>query len=1056
MENKVLLIPLKSCTLKIRNILRIVALVLFISWMFPIPNTYAQKSLSLIHPDKEFLQGKEMYEREKYGAAMESLEAYLSGNKNSTALWTEEAQYLHALCAIELFQNDAQYLLYSFIKNRPESPLHNEAIFAMGKLAYRDKQYGNSLRWMEQVEHMDLGGEDQAEYHFMKGYSHFRRTQYEEARVSFYEILDSENRYAAPAIYYYSHIHYEQKNYETSLKGFLSLSEDETFSPIIPYYVTQIYYMQKKWDEVISYAPALLESVTEKRYSEMVRILGEAYFNREMYPEAVKYLEQYHERVNYTQPEDKYMIGFAYYMSEKYEKAKYYFKAVSHGKNELSQSALYHLADCFVKLGDKYQGRLSFAAASRMDHNPDIKEDALFNYAVITYELSITPFNEAVQGFTRYISLYPASERTDEAYNYLVLAYMNTRNYRSALASLEKIRRKTPEIERSYQRVAFFRGLELFNDLAFMEASNKFDASLSYGQYDPSLRALCYYWKGESRYRLKEYDQAIRHYQDFLQTDGAVALEEYAVCHYNMGYAEFKKENYREALSWFKRFETMYKGRNKRIFGDAYNRIGDMYFIDARYQQAIEYYDRAIANATTDVDYALFQKGVSMGVLDRYGEKIEILGQILDGFKNSNYIADALYETGRSHFILQQAGRAIPYYQKILDQHPNSSYVSKALVQLGLIHYNLDQADQSLARYKQVVQDFPGTAEANNALLGIKNVYLENNQVNEYFAYVQSLGRDVDISLNEQDSLSYLAAENIYLGGNCADAVPAFEAYINDFESGAYLVNAHFYKAECQLKEDKHMEALSSLNFIIGVSRNIFTEPAMLTASRINYDYGNYPAALENFLMLEDIAEVKSNVTEAKIGKMRCYYLLEEYGDAIDAARAVLREDKISGELMREARYDIAKSFHAQDRFALALEEFRKVAVEVSSLIGAESRYRVAEILYIRKEYEEAGNEIFEFIDLNTPHQFWMAKSFILLSDIYLVEEDEFQAIETLQSIIDYYEETDDGVLDLARRKKAGILKNQEAREGEEDMEELEIEMQEQSDEAAGSTNQAI
>ena len=238
------------------------------------------------------------------------------------------------------------------------------------------------------------------------------------------------------------------------------------------------------------------------------------------------------------------------------------------------------------------------------------------------------------------------------------------------------------------------------------------------------------------------------------------------------------------------------------------------------------------------------------------------------------------------------------------------------------------------------------------------------------------------------------------------------------------------------------MEALASLDYIIGKSRNIFTEPALLTASRINYDYGNYPAALENFLMLEDIAELKSNVTEAKIGKMRCYYLLEEYGDAIDAARAVLRDDKISGELIREARYDIAKSFYAQDRFALALDEYRKVAVEVSSVEGAESKYRVAEILYIRKEYQEAENVIFEFIDLNTPHQYWMAKSFLMLSDIYLVKDDGFQAIETLQSIIDYYEETDDGILDLARRKKAEILKSQEAQEGEEPEEELEIEME--------------
>jgi TolA-binding protein len=367
--------------------------------------------------------------------------------------------------------------------------------------------------------------------------------------------------------------------------------------------------------------------------------------------------------------------------------------------------------------------------------------------------------------------------------------------------------------------------------------------------------------------------------------------------------------------------------------------------------------------------------------------------------------------------------------------------MSKALVELGLIYYNENQAEESLAHYKRVVEEFPGTAEANNALLGIKNVYIENNQVNRYFEYVQSLGSDVEITVDEQDSLSYLAAENVYLDGNCERAIPAFRNYIREFSSGAYLVHAHFYLAECLLKAENHMEALASLDYVTKQPRNLFTEPALLTASRIYYDYESYSDALENYLKLEEMAEVRSNVTEAKIGKMRCYYRLGEYGDAIDAARSVLREDKLDGEIIREARYKTAKSFYAQDRFALALDEFRKVAVEVSSAEGAESKYRVAEILYIRKEYTESENTVFEFIDLNTPHEYWMAKSFILLADLYLVKEDEFQAVQTLQSIIDYYEETDDGILDLAIRKRAEILKKQEAEEGEETQEELEIEI---------------
>jgi hypothetical protein len=187
---------------------------------------------------------------------------------------------------------------------------------------------------------------------------------------------------------------------------------------------------------------------------------------------------------------------------------------------------------------------------------------------------------------------------------------------------------------------------------------------------------------------------------------------------------------------------------------------------------------------------------------------------------------------------------------------------------------------------------------------------------------------------------------------------------------------------------------------------------------------------------------------------MRCHYLLEEYADVIPVARALIREEKINAELVREARFKIAKSFLAQDRFALAVEEFRQVATEVSSLEGAESKYRVAELQFIRKEYEDAENVIFEFIDMNTPHQYWMAKAFILLSDLYLVKGDEFQAVQTLQSIIDYYEATDDGILDFARRKKSDILRAQEAEQGESTEERLEIEMEGSDDEPGNNTEE--
>jgi len=994
--------------------------------------------------DQAFYQGKDLFDKEKYAAAQEILSEYMEVGKASGYELVKEASYLHALCAMRLFNYDAEYLMISFISNYPENQNIESAYFEMARYAYEKKRYVNAIKWFSKLDKHGIEDEDQAEYFFKLGYSYFKQSLYEKARVTLREITEKDTRYTGPAIYYYSHIAYIQENYETALQGFLKLQDDETFRPLVPYYITHLYYHQKKWKELVDYAPQYLESISEKRFGEMARIIGEAYYRTSNYEEAISYLNKYHDESSYTSPQEKYQLGFSHYMTEDYTQARDYFKDISLQKNELGQSASYHLGDCYLKLGEKKLARQAFASAAGMEFNQQIKQDALFNQAVVAYELSFSPFNDVIRSFERYIELYPASDRTDEAYNYLVLAYMNTKNYMAALSSIEKIKRKDQDIERAYQRIAFFRGLELFNNLRFGEALEKFDKSLEYDRYDLNLKSLCYYWKGETYFRQEEYDKAIEFYNNFMATEGAFQMDVYNTCHYNIAYCWFEKEDNQLAASWFRKYIDLDENSPSRILGDAYNRVGDLYYLESRYDQAINYYDLAIELGAVDVDYALYQKGISLGVSGQYRDKISVLSEIINSHQQSSYLADALFETGRSYFILQEELKSVPYYERVINEFPNSSYVRKSLIEIGLINYNRSESDEALGYYKRVVDEYPGTTEADNALLGIRNVYVDENRVDEYFEYVKSLGQTVDITEAEQDSLTYSAAENTYLQGDCENSKRNFGSYISNFETGKFLVNAHFYKAECHVKALELKEALESYNYIASQSLSTFSEPALLSASRINFQHlKDYPAALEKYLILAEIAEIESNRDEARLNIMRCYFFLEEFEKTIEAARLVLMDDKLSEEKEREARYKIASSFYEQTRFVLAQEEYIRVAHEVKSEEGAESKYRVAEIHYIRKEYELAEDEVFDFADKNSPHQYWMAKAFILLADVYLALEDDFQASATLESIIDYYEKTDDGILDLALRKQAEIQKRAEEGEDRPEQEDIEIKLDE-------------
>jgi tetratricopeptide (TPR) repeat protein len=974
----------------------------------------------------QYRRGIELYGQGKYSAAQGILDDYLKIHSRENSDLVSNCEFYSSMCAVKLFNNDAESRVLDFLGKNPENPLRNDAIFNLANYFYQRKNSSSALEYYNQVDKNRLSRDDQAEFYFKSGYCYFQLENYDKARLAFSQIKDLDTKYASPALYYYSHINYTQGNYETALEGFLKLKTDANFGPIVPYYLTQIYYKQKKYDEVIRYAPTLMENVSEKRAPEVSRITGESYAQLNLYAEAIPYLEKYMATSGSTTKEDKYTLAYAYYKTNDYAKASDLFGQITGTETALSQNALYHLADCHLKLNDKNKARMAFSSAAKMKFDPAIQEDALFNSALLTYELDYSPFNEAIQALNEYLDRYPNSRRNDEANNYLVMAYLNAKNYSMALTSIDKIRDKNNEIKKAYQKIAYYRGLELFSNNNFAESIELLSSSTRYGNFDSKLYALSLYWKGEAYYRSSDFQKAIENYSSFLSQPGVNKFNEYYPAQYNLGYCYFSLRQYTDASLWFSRFTGSGTNQHQEILTDGFNRLGDCYFVQMDYNRAVTYYDLAIKNGRGNTDYALFQKSLALGVTGKDNEKINTLNQLVNNSPNSTLKADVLFQMAESYVKLNQQDKALAAYKKVVTDYPKSSYVKKSLLGLGLLYYNANRNNEAIQCYKQIITDYPGTAEAENALIGLKNVYVDMNDVDSYYTYVNGIGVLTSSDLIEQDSLSYYAAEKIYMSGDYSKAVLSFKNYIEKHPDGRFLLNANFYNGDCNYRANNYDAAITSFNYVIGRPQSRFMEPALLGASRIKFRLKDYQAAAEYYAKLEDVAEVKGNLLEARMGLLKCFMELNDFAKVSDMADKILLTEKLSPEQERETRFAKAKSLLARDRQMLALEEFKKLAVEVKTSEGAESKFRVAEIYYQRKEIANAEKEISEFADKTTPHQYWMAKSFLLWADIFRDKGDDFQAIQTLQSLIDYYEKTDDGILAEAKEKKKLLTERQE------------------------------
>lgn len=971
-------------------------------------NAIGQKSYRYDSDEKVYEKAVELFEIGKYSLARIQFGKYVEARDGQVSARVTEAAYLQRLCAQKLNNEDVQFLWEQYIQSYPASNRLPYAYMNIGNLYSEKQKFRQASRWYDKVNVNGLDKNTKEDFYFISGYSLFKQEKYDEALIQLNHLRAKDNKYNASVLYYYSHIQYVKGNYQTALEGFVKLENTKGFDKVVPFYIAQIYYLQKAYDNAIKYAKPLVKVGTKERQADMNRIIADSYYGKKDYKKCIEFYQNAIGLSEEPRREDFYHLGFANYYEKNYDKAIDGLSRVTSDEDIMAQNAYYHLGDCYLQLDDKKRARVAFEAASKYEFDKEIQEDALFNYIKLNYELAFSPFNEIINSFMSYIELFPESNKIDQAYEYLGKAFLTTKNYREALASMEKIQRKTGDVYRAMQRVAYYRGLELFTDLNFTEAIEFFNYSLKYAEYDKELKVGSYYWRGESFYRTGDYGKAIGDFREFIYMPGSYRMEEFEIGHYNIAYAYFKQKEYGEAQTWFRKYINLSDGKNRELYGDALSRTGDCYYVSREFDSAIKYYKLATSVPEGSPDYALFQMGFCLGLERDYNNKISVLKSLLSKYENSPYVDDALYELGRSYVAVNELKEAIYHYKLIKEKYPRGSYSKKAMLQLGLVYYNTNELDNSLTFYKRVVNEYPGTQEAENALLGIRNIYLDRNNLDGYMRYTEQVGGFARLDVREQDSLTFVAAERFYMKNDCEHAVKHFKSYLSTYPDGKFVLNAHFYKADCQYRSSDLDEALDSYEYVAGRERSLFTEEALIRMGELNFQQQAYRKAHDAFARLEMEAEIAENRLEAQIGVMRCLAYMGQAEECIKAAEKLMSANKLADEIKREAIYNIAKSYQELKSLEKALEYYSLIASNTKSVEGAEAKYYLAQYKYDLGDYEGSEKEVFDYIDKGTPHQYWLARSFILLAKIYHDRGENFQAIQYLESINENYKGNDD------------------------------------------------
>ena len=942
-----------------------------------------------------------LYENKSYEAAISLFES-IKFQFDKSSEYRANCEYYIAFAAIKTGQKNGDQLMLNFVKNYPTSLTVSKVYLDVGNYYFDAGKYALALKWLSKVKTTQFSSQQEEEFRFRYAYALFAANNFTEAKKQFASLLNSQ-KYGNQAKYYSGFMAYSKDNYEEANKYLSEVAKDSKFEKDVSNYLVDMNFKLGNFKKAIELGLPLLKTSNPNDQSEISKIIGESYFNLNNYADAIPHLLKYRGKRGKWNNTDYYYLGFSYYKEKEFENAISQFNKIINGQNAVAQNAYYHLAVCYLKTDKKPEALNAFKNASQMTFDEKIREDAYLNYAKLSFEIG-NPYKNVAEVLQDFMKEFPRSKHKNEINELIISSYITTKNYAGALTYLKDktdIKSKTLN-----QKISYLRGVQLFNENDFSNALFHFEKSIK-ENIDPLYTALSTFWKGESNYRLNQFRNALQDFKLFEKNSNATKTPEFLNVNYNIGYTYFKLKDYNNAADEFQKFINKNPKNNNKL-NDTYLRLGDSHFASSNYWKALEAYNKAIDFNSLDVDYALFQKAICYGFVNRNAEKIKNLQTFLNRFQKSTYRDDALYELGNTQMATNNTNEALQSFKKLITEHPKSNFVARSMLKEGLIYYNSDRNELALNSYKKVVKDFPKSQEAKEAVTNARQLYIDIGKVDEYAVWVKGLNF-ISISDIELDNTTFESAEKPFLSNDFKKAIESLQKYLNTFPNGINTTKANYYLAQSYISNKQLSNAIPHLLKVVN-TKNEYTETSLTILAQFYLEKNEWNNSIPILTSLEEVAASTQNKTFAMSNLMKAYFETDQIIKATTYAEKVLALPLIDDRIKADATILIARSAFKNGNDQKAKTTYK----EVEKIATGKTK---AEAIYFNAYYEhkvgnyKTSNEIVQKLAADfSAYKLWGAKGLIIMAKNFNALKDAYQANYILENVIANFSEFEDVV----------------------------------------------
>lgn len=739
-----------------------------------------------------------------------------------------------------------------------------------------------------------------------------------------------------------------------------------------------------------------------------------------------------------------YYTAYVLYSKGKYEEALPLFSAVQHSEEYQSTAPVY-IADCFLQsnkpqrayeiaanhlrnfpntplrqeinriCGEAYydQGNYSNAIKSLGEYVKSAdtpQRTALYKYGMSLLQISsnadaAATLSQCASGYT--------DKLAQNAWLHAGIAYINSGNKAQARMAFE--RASEMDFDATVQEEAFYNYALTLHDgatMGFGESVTAFETFLN--KYPNSkYRSKVSQHLTEVYFTTKNYEAALASINKIKRPSKEILSASQHVL-YHLGTQQYANGNYTEARRYLQQSLSITPSAEAYYsLGESEYRLGNYAAAAKALQSAVKLADKDDASqwkplAYYTLGYSLFKQKKYSEALPNFQTFITTVPTLASGTvaDQSLLLADAYNRLGDCQFTLRQYGEATAAYNSAIKANKaNGDY---SLLQLALINGLQGNQSQKIELLNSIGNDYSDSEYTADALFEKARALVHQDKRTEALATLQKLVDNYPQSPVARRALNEIGMINYELKDydKAANAyTKVIEAYPNTTEAATALANLKdIYTEQGRVNEYAALALKAGQKLSPQELDNMVLEAALRANNAKNYN-----EALKYYTQLEAQTLSETMRISSLNGQLHAASALQDNNSVVNIATKLLaQEAKLSADVAAQTRLIRAQTYIKLGNTDAAVADYQVLTRDTSTQYGAQAIVELSQYAYDTKQYKSAEEILNRFVNSGTSHTYWLARAFVLLSDVFAQTDRTIEARQYLLSLKSNYTESEE------------------------------------------------